>query len=690
MEHDNRSEQQKNQDAEQAQLSEHIDAANSGVPNVMATLGLGKMTRLSTTQIEEIIFDLDHPEWSMRVAALRKLGKLGTQAPVAPIVSVLADEHEAVRSAAVRALGSLGRRTPIEPLLATLNDTSWHVRAASIMALGKQRERVSGEPFIGALSDTDETVRAAAAWALGKQGERAPLAPLVAALHDPAWSVREAAVLALGERGGAGVVGPLLTARMDEDSAVRAAAETTLQQAYPEIEATSAADLLQEEDVTTADRRVPLFDLPFQSSASVELNANTISQPLNKNARREALDSEEIDSLDGRKEKIFSFKRKAAFSQTIAEPRHEQEQQRTQQSKRRHPVLGIVARGLVAAVLLVGIAVSWLGISHVLRPPAGQIVLTASQDFSTNAVNNIVWSHDGQYLASVGNNGIVSIWNIKSDGQQTPGYVPIGTNARVLAMNWSSTNLQIVAMVNGQLKLIQIDSAYNTKTFLLPTINTQSNLLVAWSSNGKHFVIATKGGDNRVELCDFSGDCQLPVALNSFSGSITALALSSDGTSIATANDRSGSTDKNIQVWNKQGQLISPFTNPTYRVSMASPIIAITWSPQNDELVYESNQGQLAVWTRGSGINNGNTTLNNPSPSKPISGAALSWSPDGKRFASVESSKQIQIWDATSGDLLYTSSPLTGPINDLAWSPDENHLALTSADGTLHIWGISG
>jgi HEAT repeat protein/Tol biopolymer transport system component len=677
MEHDS-SEQQKNRDSGQTRPFGHNDAARSGASEVMATFGLAKMARPSEDQLKELLFALNDPEWSVRVATLRALGKMGAQAPVAALVAALSDEHEAVRSAAVRALGSLGRRAPIEPLQTMLHDDSWHVRTASVMALGKQRERVSSEPFIHALHDSDESVRAAAAWALGKQGERAPLNPLVLALQDSAWSVREAAVLALGERGGNGVVGPLLAARMDEDSSVRSAAETTLQQVYPEIEMLAERQRDAALDGTT-------LETVFQQLSEVDFHAHTTTEALNGSADNTVLEGEQAAQRYDRQENIHPLRRKRAFARSLAEPGSEQLHQQTKGGRHRHPVVRIVGQLLVAAVLI-GIVVSWAGIAHLLRPSTGQLVSTASLVLSTRAVNDVAWSRDGRDIATA-ENGALWIWDTTQNAQQTPREVPLAANARVLALNWSAQNPRVIILAGGQIELVQIVNDSAGTPVLLPRLNAQGDPLVSWSADGQHFAIGTKGGDRRVEFCDANGSCQPPVLLDGLTGSITALALTADGTEIAIASDDSSSHDKNIQLWNSQGKLSGPFTDITYRLSMAAPIIALAWSSQNTQLAYESNQQQIAVWNRSSG-NNGNNNLNTPSPAAPIGQGVLTWSPDGQRLASITDSKQVQIWDVVSGNLLYTSAAQSGAIVDVAWSPDGRHLAVTSADGTLAVWGI--
>ena len=62
------------------------------------------------------------------------------------------------------------------------------------------------------------------------------------------------------------------------------------------------------------------------------------------------------------------------------------------------------------------------------------------------------------------------------------------------------------------------------------------------------------------------------------------------------------------------------------------------------------------------------------------------WSPDGQMIASGALDKTVQVWEGTTGKLLYTYTGHTGGINELAWSPDRRVIASTS--NMVHIWGI--
>ena len=64
---------------------------------------------------------------------------------------------------------------------------------------------------------------------------------------------------------------------------------------------------------------------------------------------------------------------------------------------------------------------------------------------------------------------------------------------------------------------------------------------------------------------------------------------------------------------------------------------------------------------------------------------ASATSPDGHCFAS-NNSKDIRIFDVTSGALTTTLSGHRTTVNDLSFSPDGIHLASVSADPTVKVW----
>src|SRR5205085_869028 len=70
----------------------------------------------------------------------------------------------------------------------------------------------------------------------------------------------------------------------------------------------------------------------------------------------------------------------------------------------------------------------------------------------------------------------------------------------------------------------------------------------------------------------------------------------------------------------------------------------------------------------------------------PFSVFAAAWSPDGKRIASSSSDNTVQVWDATSGKLVYTYRGNSDTVSAVAWSPDGKRMASGCSDHTVRVW----
>jgi WD40 repeat protein/serine/threonine protein kinase/DNA-binding SARP family transcriptional activator len=67
-------------------------------------------------------------------------------------------------------------------------------------------------------------------------------------------------------------------------------------------------------------------------------------------------------------------------------------------------------------------------------------------------------------------------------------------------------------------------------------------------------------------------------------------------------------------------------------------------------------------------------------------GRAEAFSPDGTRFATIGEDHTATVWDAVSGEALFTLLGHSDAVFKVIFSPDETRLASTSFDGTARIW----
>lgn len=134
----------------------------------------------------------------VKIAAARALGELADSTSVESLIAALHDPSDEVKAAAAWALGELGahvlRSTPLENLLNT-DDVS--VRVAAIRALGKLEERTPIPILIAALQDPGWQVREIAAMLLKERRDCALQDAFATLLDDDSWFVRKTAIKAL-------------------------------------------------------------------------------------------------------------------------------------------------------------------------------------------------------------------------------------------------------------------------------------------------------------------------------------------------------------------------------------------------------------------------------------------------------------------------------------------------------------
>ncbi len=147
-------------------IGQRIQAPPTLLPRVLDQLGLTLEAHAvevpSEIVVDDLIEDLQNDNWQMRIAAVRRLGKLGERAPVSLLEAALDDEDSSVRAAVVQVLGCMGKRAPLPRLVAALHDADWHVREVAVCVLGSWKQDIPGTELTSALYDVDASVRQAA------------------------------------------------------------------------------------------------------------------------------------------------------------------------------------------------------------------------------------------------------------------------------------------------------------------------------------------------------------------------------------------------------------------------------------------------------------------------------------------------------------------------------------------------
>lgn len=258
------------------------------------------------------------------------------QAPISLIPSVLSRIRQA------NVFTQPAHQVDVNRLLAALKHPDWHIRATAISRLGEVGELALTEPLIAALNDEDATVRAAAVWALGELREHAPVNRLLETLHDSEWIVREATALTLGEMGERTPYQTLqeLANAEYEDRYVREAAKLAGKQAH--------LDTLPS-PITPSPITLPLQDEQKQISSSraklIGLVRRLPAWKIDDKDWQEEDDTMALPDLDN------------TVNPSDALPRQDATKPKP------HFVIRI-GEAVLAALLIVGLAVSWLALAR--------------------------------------------------------------------------------------------------------------------------------------------------------------------------------------------------------------------------------------------------------------------------------------------------------------------------------------
>jgi WD40 repeat protein len=645
-------------------------------------------------------------------------------------------EHETAPSSLLSALRNrLGLNTtpvqnnvPLASLQTAFEDADWHTRVEAVMAASEHPEHVSIEMLLQALHDEDVSVRAAAVYALGKRSEDVPVAQLLEALHDSEWLVREATVLTLGEPGER-VPEEQLMAMLDDDNMfVRDAAMGVLQQTHAE----SSSSILPGSPVATQmpeyqdDKQGRLREQPVQAYPTKLTNLSkglSGSDLVNKDNHRQEGDI--VSTSDSGKAEI---------------QRHPSQKPLVHIAPKRR-LLQRIVEGVLVAVLIGGLLVSWLVLAQRLHPSTahnGNVSTTGH--FKVSTVPTVIpraisgkgaiaftyhsqggleyptWSSDGKHLLFVSDvgdgqhgGGSVYSWDVTTKKLTKTFTLPALSNATG-GYAWSPDGTRIIlASYNGKLQLFNAFTGQRILSAESPSA-FQDWPNFSWSPDNRY--LALTGADGTLQIWDANTGKRLS-AFPEHLSDVYWISWSPDGQHIVTIIKYGL-----VQVWDATtGKKVSTINDQA--------LIDVQWSANGQYLVSRNNDGSLTTWDALTGhkISSytggdalwmcNNTRLLSPNthvidvwdaatgktaftlPEPPAVDASIfanyiqpsRWalSPDCKLMALGSGYTKVQVLDATSGHLLSTLQS-AATIEGVSWSSDGRYVSATTNDKSMLIW----
>jgi WD40 repeat protein len=166
--------------------------------------------------------------------------------------------------------------------------------------------------------------------------------------------------------------------------------------------------------------------------------------------------------------------------------------------------------------------------------------------------------------------------------------------------------------------------------------------------------------------------------LRGHAGEITAVAVSPDGSVIASASRQDpaiADADNTIRLWDvASGRELRMLRGHEHFVT------SVDFAPDGSRLASGSYDRTVRLW---------NTTRGEPLAVLSGHGDkihAIAFSPDGRWVASASTDKTIRLWDTVTNRQAGSLRGHDGPVHDLVWAPDGQRLASAGWDGTIKLW----
>jgi WD40 repeat protein len=193
---------------------------------------------------------------------------------------------------------------------------------------------------------------------------------------------------------------------------------------------------------------------------------------------------------------------------------------------------------------------------------------------------------------------------------------------------------------------------------------------VAFSPDGK--TLASASGDQTVKLWDIATRKEL-ATLSGHSGVVTSVAFAPDGKILASANG-----DTTVKLWD----IVTRKELATLS-GHSGTVISVGFAPNGKTLASASTDNTVKMWDIA--------TRKELATLVGHYGNVLSvaFAPDGKTLASASTDGAVKLWDFAKRKELATLVGHTAAVPSVAFAPDGKTLASASADKTVKLWDIA-
>ena len=288
----------------------------------------------------------------------------------------------------------------------------------------------------------------------------------------------------------------------------------------------------------------------------------------------------------------------------------------------------------------------------------GELLKTLKREmpFEYADINSVVFSPNGDTIASGSSDGTVCLWNANT-GEFIKYFV--GHTDVVSSVVFSPNGDRLISAGAEGVCVWDVNTGEFINAGLAPAVS------VAFSPDGNTFA---SGSVRNIVVEDAHTFEPLKFLTKSDIGSVRSVAFSPDGNTIA-----SGSRN-DIRLWDADtGERLKTFIGHTESVN------SVVFSPDGKTVASASNDRTIRLWN-----------THTREHIKTLMGHAdavngVVFSSDGATIASAGNDKTVRLWDANTGELLKTLTGHIENVNTIAFSPDGKTIA--SGSGRLVYFG---
>ena len=287
-----------------------------------------------------------------------------------------------------------------------------------------------------------------------------------------------------------------------------------------------------------------------------------------------------------------------------------------------------------------------------------------------DSIESLAFSPDGRYVVSIDNDGVLKLWDVSSEREIRTFNVPSGSIYDMYSVAYSPDGKHIVssATLTTSYAVILWDVSSGRKVRTFQGHDRKVNV-VAFSSDGKYVVSGDHGGT--IKLWDVSSGREVQTFIG-HGGYVESVNLSSNDKYVVAAGEHDI-----INLWEvSSGNVIKTFKGHSGRFR------SVAFSPDG-KYVVSLSESAIFIWDISTGVKV--RTIEDDY----ISSFAIS--PDGKYVISGGGNydRTLKLWDILSGKVINTFRGHANGIGCVAYSHDGKYVVSGDHGGTIKLWDIS-